>query len=56
MLFIVVLHTTKKDISKNLAKWDNTLQTLRYLLDDGSDSRYNETNNLFTDIAHYINY
>ena len=28
----VVLHTNKKDISKDLAKRDNTLQTLRYLL------------------------
>ena len=37
--------------SKDLAKRDNTLQTLRYLLDGGSDTRYDEINNLFTDIA-----
>jgi hypothetical protein len=50
-----VLHTNKKDISKDLSKRDNTLQTLRYLLDGGSDTRYNEINNLFTNIAHDAN-
>lgn len=35
----------------DLSKRDNTLQTLRYLLDGGSDIRY-EINNLFTRIAY----
>ena len=48
----VVLHTNKKDISKDLVKRDNTLQTLRYLLDGGSDPRYDEVNNLFIDIIY----
>lgn len=48
----VILHTNKKDISMDLSRRDNTLQTVRYLLDGGLDSRYNEVNNLFTNIAY----
>ncbi|CAI2187797.1 3445_t:CDS:2, partial [Funneliformis geosporum] len=47
----VISHINKKDISMNLSKRDNTLQTIRYILDDGLDTRYNEVNNLFTNIA-----
>ncbi|GET53133.1 hypothetical protein GLOIN_2v1769219 [Rhizophagus irregularis DAOM 181602=DAOM 197198] len=36
----------------DLSRRDNTLQTVRYLLDGGLDSRYNEVNNLFTNIAY----
>lgn len=37
----------------DLSKRDNTLQTLRYLLDSGLDTRYDdEINNFFTNIAH----
>ncbi|PKC75552.1 hypothetical protein RhiirA1_448603 [Rhizophagus irregularis] len=42
-----VLHTNKKDLSMDLSKRDNTLQTLRYLLDGGLD----EINNFFTNFA-----
>ncbi|CAB5381075.1 unnamed protein product [Rhizophagus irregularis] len=46
-----VLHTNKKDLSMDLSKRDNTLQTLRYLLDGGLDTRYDEINNFFTNFA-----
>ncbi|CAB4387208.1 unnamed protein product [Rhizophagus irregularis] len=47
-----VPHTNKKNISMDLSKRDNTLQTLRYLLDDGLDERYdNIVNNSFSNIG-----
>ncbi|CAG8544673.1 8702_t:CDS:2 [Funneliformis caledonium] len=39
----------------DLSKRDNTLQTLRYLLDSRSDIRYDKVNNLFTNIACDVN-
>jgi hypothetical protein len=36
----------------DLSKRDNTLQTLRYLLDGGLDTRYDEINNFFTNFAY----
>ncbi|GBB86012.1 hypothetical protein RclHR1_12450007 [Rhizophagus clarus] len=39
-----VLHTNKKDLSMDLSKRHNTLQTLRYLLDGGLDKRYDKKN------------
>ncbi|CAB4418985.1 unnamed protein product [Rhizophagus irregularis] len=47
----VVLYTNKKNISMDLSKQDNTLQTLRYLLDGGLDIRYNKIN-LFAKIIY----
>ena len=45
-------HTNKKDLSKDIAKRDNTLQTLRYLMDGGSDARYNgQIGELFSSLA-----
>ena len=42
----------KKDLSKDIAKCDNTLQTLRYLMDSGSDARYNsQIRELFSSLA-----
>jgi hypothetical protein len=38
-----------------LSKRDNTLQTLRYLIDGGLDRRYHEVNNLFIKIIHDVN-
>ena len=38
-----VPHTNKKNISMDLSKRDNTLQTLRYLIDGGLDERYDNT-------------
>jgi hypothetical protein len=35
-------HTNKKNISMDLSKRDNTLQTLRYLMNGGSDERYSD--------------
>ncbi|UZO08524.1 uncharacterized protein OCT59_028778 [Rhizophagus irregularis] len=47
-----VPHTNKKNISMDLSKRDNTLQTLRYLLDGGLDERYdNIVNNSFSNIG-----
>ncbi|CAB5384714.1 unnamed protein product [Rhizophagus irregularis] len=46
-----VPHTNKKDISMDLSKRDNTLQTLRYLLDGGLDMRYNKID-LFAKITY----
>jgi len=34
----------------DLMKRDNTLQTLRYLLDGGLDTRYNKINHLFDNL------
>ena len=36
----------------DLSKRDNTLQTLRYLLDGGLDARFNETSSLFSNIVY----
>ena len=36
----IVPHSNKKNIEFDLIKRDNTLQTLRYLLDGGQDSRF----------------
>lgn len=36
----VVSHTNKKNVEFDLIKRDNTLQTLRYLLDGGQDIRF----------------
>ena len=36
----VVPHTNKKNVEFDLIKRDNTLQTLRYLLDGGQDNRF----------------
>lgn len=36
----VVPHTNKKNVEFDLIKRDNTLQTLRYLLDGGQDIRF----------------
>ena len=47
----VIPHTNKKNISLDLSKRDNTLQTLRYLFDGGLDIRFDESNSLFTNIA-----
>ena len=45
-----VSHTNKKSISMDLSKRDNTLQTLRYLMDGGLDERYKSiASNLFKD-------
>lgn len=51
-----VPHTNKKNISLDLSKRDNTLQTLRYLLDGGLDNRYdNIVNNSFSNIGQDLN-
>ena len=34
-------HSNKKNIELDFAQYHNTLQTLRYLLDGGTDFRYN---------------
>ena len=48
----VIPHTNKKDISMDLSKRDNTLQTLRYLFDSELDTRFNENNSsLYSNIA-----
>jgi len=36
----VVPHTNKKNVEFDLIKRDNTLQTLRHLLDGGQDTRF----------------
>jgi len=36
----MVPHTNKKNVEFDLIKRDNTLQTLRYLLDGGQDNRF----------------
>ena len=38
----------------DLMKRDNTLQTLRYLLDGGLDTRYNKINHLFDNFMNDI--
>jgi hypothetical protein len=35
----VITHTNKKNVEMDLIKRDNTLQALRYILDNGYDSR-----------------
>ncbi|CAB4432429.1 unnamed protein product [Rhizophagus irregularis] len=39
----IVSHSNKKDIELNFVRRDNCLQTLRFLLDGGTDERYNST-------------
>lgn len=39
----IVPHTNKKNVEFDLIKRDNTLQTLRYLLDGGQDNRFENT-------------
>ena len=36
----VIPHTNKKNVEMDLMKCDNTLQALRYILDNGYDSRF----------------
>jgi hypothetical protein len=36
----VIPHTNKKNVEFDLIKRDNTLQTLRFLLDGGQDDRF----------------
>jgi len=36
----IVSHTNKKNVEFDLIKRDNTLQTLRYLLNGGQDNRF----------------
>ena len=36
----VILHTNKKNVKMDLIKRDNILQALRYILDNGYDSRF----------------
>jgi hypothetical protein len=39
----VIPHSNKKNIELDFFRYHNSLQTLRYLLDGGIDSRYNDT-------------
>lgn len=52
----IVPHTNKKNVEFDLIKRDNTLQTLRYLLDGGQDNRFENTvgqgiQNIIQDVA-----
>jgi hypothetical protein len=52
----VVPHTNKKNVELDLIKRDNTLQTLRYLLDGGQDIQFEHIigqgiQNIVNDIA-----
>ena len=48
----VIPYTNKKNITIDLLKRDNTLQALRYLMDDEKDERYiGIIGNLFGDIS-----
>ena len=53
----IVPHTNKKNVEFDLIKRDNTLQTLRYLLDGGQDNRFENSTvgqgiqNIIQDVA-----